>query len=129
MSFIAKGTCYVCGEQITYNALLVPSFAVGGERVPLCLDCVEFANPRRVARGLPAIKVWPGTYGPFNDELKFMFQGRVGWPVVGTPPELPPELSWREKPDQYHFIIGVYWAATMDGSEAEDTANFIGKVE
>jgi hypothetical protein len=79
MSFICTDACYTCGKKIVYNALLVPSFADHGVKRPLCRECVEYANPRRVARGLTEIKIWPGTYGPFEDE-------------------------WREKPDIYRFF-------------------------
>lgn len=129
MSFIERGACYVCDTEIVYNALLAPTFKLGGNKYPLCAECVEYANPRRVARGLTPIKVWPGTYGPFNDEIKFQFTGRIGWPVIETPEPRPPLIGWYEKPDVYRLFGGVYWAARINADENNDTVSFVGDVK
>jgi hypothetical protein len=122
MSFISTDGCYVCGTKITYNALLVPSFVDHGVKRPLCQECVEYANRKRMARGLSEIKIWPNTYEPFN-EFKFEFIGTVEAP--------PPKLikGWREKPDLYRFVVGVYWSVTMSAQEPHDVVSFSGKVE
>lgn len=58
------GPCHVCGRPFTFNADRVPSVLVNGEREPVCLDCVERANPQRIANGLAPIVPLPGAYEP-----------------------------------------------------------------
>jgi hypothetical protein len=60
--------CAVCRRAFLFNPYLVPSASVdGGERRPICRDCVDWANPQRIARGLEPIVVAPGAYDPFNE--------------------------------------------------------------
>ena len=129
MSFIARDYCYVCDTEIIYNALLAPIILIEGKQVPLCQECVEYANPRRVARGLTPIKVWPGTYSPFNDEIKIQFTARVGWPVIETPEKPRLVSGWREAPDIHRLFGEIYWAAELVAKEPEDTVNFTGEIE
>lgn len=56
------GRCYGCGRSFTFSAERVPSIRVDGEREPICRDCVERANPERVANGLEPIRILPGAY-------------------------------------------------------------------
>jgi hypothetical protein len=58
------GTCYGCGRLFRFHAELVPSIPIDGVKQPICADCVERANPKRVANGLPPIEVLPGAYEP-----------------------------------------------------------------
>lgn len=58
------GYCIGCGKLFTFNANLVPSVRVNGRREPICRDCVEIANPKRVANGLEPIEILPGAYEP-----------------------------------------------------------------
>lgn len=67
---VVMGECYGCGRVFTFNADLVPSIRVNAQNVPdpnaparpVCRDCVERANPRRIANGLPPIEVLSGAY-------------------------------------------------------------------
>jgi hypothetical protein len=59
---IVMGCCYACGQLMTFNAERVPSVVVDGQREPLCRNCIERANPQRVANGLPPIVIMSGAY-------------------------------------------------------------------
>jgi len=128
VSLIQRGECYVCRDHIIYNILLVPNIGIDGERVPLCKECVEYANPIRAAKGLPTFKVFPGAYGPFNDEWHFRFNGRIGWPVIETP-QPRRIVGWREEPDLHKMFGEIYWAVELVAKESEDIMDFIGTVE
>lgn len=56
-------TCYQCGTLFTANPNRVPSIRLNGEQVVFCRACVEAANPRRIANGLPPIPT-TGAYEP-----------------------------------------------------------------
>jgi hypothetical protein len=58
----AMGDCIVCHQLFTFNVDRVPSAVVNGRREPICRTCVERANPERVKRGLPEIRILPGAY-------------------------------------------------------------------
>lgn len=58
------GHCIRCRKPFTFNHLRVPSVVVAGQREPLCAECVAWANPLRVAKGLEPIAVLPGAYDP-----------------------------------------------------------------
>jgi hypothetical protein len=58
------GPCYGCGRVFSFNADWVPSVIVNGQREPICLACVERANPLRIASGLEPIKPHPDAYEP-----------------------------------------------------------------
>jgi hypothetical protein len=47
--------CFGCGRLFTYNPIRVPSIRIDGDRKPVCLACIEAANPQRVANGLKPI--------------------------------------------------------------------------
>ena len=58
------GECYHCRRLFTFNAELVPSVTINGRREPFCADCVELANPVRIANGLDPIVPHPDAYEP-----------------------------------------------------------------
>lgn len=58
------GNCIRCGKPFSFNHLRVPSVVVKGEREPLCRDCVTWANPLRIPKGLEPIALLPGAYEP-----------------------------------------------------------------
>lgn len=58
------GDCCICGIRFSFNADRVPSVVIDGEREPICRDCVNRANPVRIAKGLPPIHVFPDSYEP-----------------------------------------------------------------
>jgi hypothetical protein len=60
----AMSACYGCKRPFSYNPELVPSIRVNGVREPVCRDCVNLVNPRRIANGLEPIHVLPGAYEP-----------------------------------------------------------------
>jgi hypothetical protein len=56
------GECVRCHALFSFNPERVPCVVVNGHREPLCRECVEWANERRKALGLPEIKPLPGAY-------------------------------------------------------------------
>lgn len=67
---LAMGTCYGCRRYFAFNPLRVPSITPPGaeERLPICRDCVERANPERLRRGLEPIVPAPDAYAPVAEE-------------------------------------------------------------
>lgn len=59
---VAMGECFACKRIFSFNADLVPSIAIEGVRQPICLDCVNRANLKRQATGMPLIVPLPGAY-------------------------------------------------------------------
>lgn len=67
---LCQSACFGCGCLFSYNPDLVPSIRVNaqgqqdpaGEREPICRNCVDRANPKRLANGLEPIRVPPGAY-------------------------------------------------------------------
>jgi hypothetical protein len=59
---LCMGTCFACHKTFAFNPLRVPSIRVSGSREPICRDCIERANPLRIANGLPAIVPAPDAY-------------------------------------------------------------------
>jgi hypothetical protein len=45
----------------------VPSIPFGGTREPICLDCVNFVNPKRIKNGLEPIVPKPDAYEPCDE--------------------------------------------------------------
>jgi hypothetical protein len=66
----AIGQCYGCKRTFSFNRERVPSIHVNaqgkpdpkGARKPICRECVDRANPRRIANGLPPIVILEGAY-------------------------------------------------------------------
>ena len=61
---LATSVCIGCGQLFAYNPVKVPSLRTwdGGQREPICRDCVERANPTRIANGLEPIVPDPDAY-------------------------------------------------------------------
>ena len=64
----AMSPCVGCGRPFAYNPHRVPSLTLNGQREPICLDCVERANPERAKNGLPPIVPLPGAYESLPEE-------------------------------------------------------------
>ena len=65
------GICLGCGKLFSFHPNKVPS--INGQ--PVCKDCVDKANPIRIANGLPAITYAPDAYKPCLDEE----EDRIDW--------------------------------------------------
>jgi hypothetical protein len=68
------GQCFGCKKTFGFNPMKVPSVRIrngvpdpNGEREPICMDCVELANPHRVARGLAPITYDNDAYGACDE--------------------------------------------------------------
>ena len=61
--YFAFGECYGCKQMFSFNPDAVPSIRIDGVKQPICRNCVDRANPKRVANGLPPIVPLPGAYG------------------------------------------------------------------
>ena len=59
--------CFGCGQPFGFNPNRVPSIRVEGKREPICINCVERANPLREANGLPKIIPHPDAYEPIEE--------------------------------------------------------------
>lgn len=66
----ATAACFGCGRMFSFNPVRVPSIRdpKTGEKEPVCLHCIERANPRRIANGLPPIVPHPEAYEPCSEE-------------------------------------------------------------
>lgn len=58
----AMSPCYGCHRVFSYNPVAVPSITVNGVREPICQNCVNLVNPKRIANGLPPIVPLPDAY-------------------------------------------------------------------
>ena len=59
--------CYGCRAPFSYNPHKVPSIWVHGVREPICRECVDWANPVRIANGLEPIVPAPDAYEAANE--------------------------------------------------------------
>jgi hypothetical protein len=59
---LCYGACLACGKFFSFNPVRVPSYNDGTGRKPICRACVEAANPKRIANGLPPIVPAPDAY-------------------------------------------------------------------
>jgi hypothetical protein len=59
---LAMGTCFACHKPFAFNPVRVPSLRINGVREPICQECVDKANPLRIANGLPPIVPAPDAY-------------------------------------------------------------------
>jgi hypothetical protein len=64
MAYFATALCGQCRQPFNFNPALVPSL----NNVPFCRNCVEIANPKRVAGGLAPIAILPGAYDIVPEE-------------------------------------------------------------
>ena len=60
--------CLGCKQTFGFNPHLVPSWRVNGVREPVCRNCVEAANSRRVKNGDTPHPIMPGAYEPIREE-------------------------------------------------------------
>lgn len=60
--------CFGCKRLFAFNPNKVPSVRVDGVRRPICQVCVDKANPRRIANGLPPIVPMEGAYEAMPEE-------------------------------------------------------------
>ena len=75
MGFIlVHGFCANCGGHVSVNPNHCPSILIDGTREPICRTCVEIANPKRVANGLPPFVIHPEAYEPL-DEIEARWDG------------------------------------------------------
>jgi len=64
----AMSECVGCKVVFSYNPHRVPSIRrIDGVREPVCLACVERANPERKANNLPVIVPHPDAYEPIPE--------------------------------------------------------------
>ena len=61
------GQCIACKRTFMFNPNRVPSIVVEGIKEPVCLECVEYANPKRKAAGLEEFTVHPDAYEPVEE--------------------------------------------------------------
>ena len=64
---LCQGACWSCGKFMSFNPMRVPSIRVKGHREPVCLDCVNAANPIRIRNGLEPIVPYPDAYEPCDE--------------------------------------------------------------
>jgi hypothetical protein len=64
---IAMGGCIICGRPFSFNPHKVPSIIVRGRREPVCRECMEMANRRREAAGVPPHAILPDAYEPIEE--------------------------------------------------------------
>jgi hypothetical protein len=66
------GPCFSCRRIFSYNPKHVPSIpshlSGTGTREPVCLECINQANPHRIKNGLPPIVPHPEAYDPLPEE-------------------------------------------------------------
>jgi len=61
--------CFACGYLFCYSPTRVPSIRspFSGQKEPICLNCINRINPKRVANGLEPIVPLPGAYEPADE--------------------------------------------------------------
>jgi hypothetical protein len=65
--FIAFGECFCCRRPFGFNPNLVPSYNHKGTKHPICKDCIDEANPKRIENGLEPIVPLEGAYEPADE--------------------------------------------------------------
>ena len=65
---ICMAACVSCGRTFGFNPVCVPSILINGTRQAICRDCIEIANPRRIANGLEPVEIHPEAYEPIAEE-------------------------------------------------------------
>ena len=59
----AFSPCIFCSRVFSYNPLTVPSTnLLTGEREPICRDCMDKINAKRVAQGLKPVPIAADAY-------------------------------------------------------------------
>jgi hypothetical protein len=69
MGFLmAYAACFACKQPFSFNPHCVPSIrGASGEKEPVCGQCMEQANERRVARGEQPHPIHPEAYAPLDE--------------------------------------------------------------
>ncbi len=62
------GRCFTCGRPFSFNPVRVPSLPVEGKKEPICKECVDLANPKRIANGLEPITYSDDAYEYCSEE-------------------------------------------------------------
>jgi len=63
MGFVlATSQCVGCKKIFSYNPKHVPSIRLNNNREPICQDCINIVNPKRVKNGLDPIVPHPEAY-------------------------------------------------------------------
>ena len=63
----AMSACFGCGKVFAYNPNRVPSIRHEGVKQPVCLECINLANPRRIENGLSPLVPHPEAYQPLDE--------------------------------------------------------------
>jgi hypothetical protein len=63
----ATAACISCRRIFGFNPHKVPSIRIDGVRQPVCRQCIEAANPKRINAGLPPVEILPGAYDPMDE--------------------------------------------------------------
>ena len=61
------GFCLSCNKLFGFNPHKVPSYPINGQREPVCKECIDEANPQRIANGLDPIIPDPTAYEPIPE--------------------------------------------------------------
>ncbi len=64
---MVHGHCYGCRRMFGFNPNWVPSLTINGVKEPFCKDCIDQANPKRIANGLDPIVPHPLAYEPCEE--------------------------------------------------------------
>lgn len=64
---LCMAPCFGCKQVFSFNPLRVPSIRHNDVRQPICRTCIELANPKRIANGLPPIEILPDAYDPIDE--------------------------------------------------------------
>jgi len=62
---VARFFCGNCGKSFR----AIPSLVTTANKSPICLDCIVWANPQRLAAGIPAIPFNRAAYLSDTEEL------------------------------------------------------------
>jgi hypothetical protein len=62
MFAMAYAPCIGCKRPFNFNPVRVPSIRHNGKREPICQNCVDAVNPKRIKNGLQPIVPHPEAY-------------------------------------------------------------------
>jgi len=67
---MAASACFGCGKVFMYNPHRVPSFPDPKtmQKEPVCKECMELVNRRRVEIGVKPHPIHPDAYEPIKEE-------------------------------------------------------------
>ena len=64
---LAMGECCACHRPFAFNPVKVPSIRIRGSREPICKECIDWANPQRIAAGLVPFSYAHDAYEPCDE--------------------------------------------------------------